>query len=89
MIQTIEISETHPLSQYVRNAAQDPTIITLGGRPIAAVVAFEDIDWESFSLSHNPKFLKIIERSRESQKKGMGYSSDEVREKLGLKNANE
>jgi hypothetical protein len=41
-------------------------------------------DIETVSLSNNPRFLEIIDRSREQQKAGKVTSSEEVRRKLGL-----
>ncbi len=85
-VHTIEITEAdHPLSEYVQDVETDPTVVTREGKPIAVVVSIEDVDLESLSLSTNPQFLAIIERSRASHKPGTGMSSDEVRRHLGLK----
>jgi hypothetical protein len=46
------------------------------------LVAIADI--ERVSLSSNPQFLEIIDRSRQQQKAGKVVSSEEVRKKLGL-----
>jgi antitoxin (DNA-binding transcriptional repressor) of toxin-antitoxin stability system len=86
-IQTIEITKAiRPLAEYVHQVNDHITIVTVDGNPIAAVVAMDekDWDWESWSLSQNPQFLAILERSRESQKIGKGLTSDEVRACLGL-----
>ncbi|MCC5622435.1 hypothetical protein LC574_14355 [Nostoc sp. CHAB 5715] len=42
--------------------------MTRNGQPIAALFSVEDIDLETLSLSINPKFISIIEKSRKSQK---------------------
>ena len=42
-------------------------------------------DWESVSLSTNPKFMEIIERSRASARTEGTLSLEEVRRKYGLK----
>ena len=41
-------------------------------------------DRVSISLSNNPRFWEIIDRSRQQQKEGQVKSSDEVRKMLGL-----
>lgn len=49
---------------------------------MAVLVAIADI--ETVSLSHNTRFLEIIDRSRQEQKVGKVVSSEDVRKKLGL-----
>ena len=70
------------LGDYVRNLEIEPAIATYDSKPIAVLVAIADI--ETVSLSNNPRFLEIIDRSREQQKAGKVTSSEEVRRKLGL-----
>ncbi|MCU0546078.1 MAG: hypothetical protein MUE44_28570 [Oscillatoriaceae cyanobacterium Prado104] len=66
-MKTIEISEIALLLEnYDRTEA--PLILTRNGQPIAALFSIEDIDIETLSLSVNPKFIKILEESRKSQK---------------------
>jgi hypothetical protein len=85
-VHTIDITEaTHPLSEYIQDVGTEPTVVTREGKAIAVVVSIEDVDMESLSLSINPDFLAIIERSRVSHKPGTGMSSDEVRKHLGVK----
>jgi antitoxin (DNA-binding transcriptional repressor) of toxin-antitoxin stability system len=71
-----------PLSDYVRSLGREPMIAAFESKPVALLVAIADI--ERVSLSSNPQFLDIIDRSRQQQKAGKGASSDEVRKKLGL-----
>jgi antitoxin (DNA-binding transcriptional repressor) of toxin-antitoxin stability system len=70
------------LADYVKNLGREPAIVGFEGKPVAVLVAIADI--ESVSLSHNPKFQKIVETSRQQQKSGSTISSAEVRKKLGL-----
>jgi len=39
-------------------------------------------DWDTVSLSTNPKFLELIERSRARQRAEGGISADEMRRRL-------
>jgi antitoxin (DNA-binding transcriptional repressor) of toxin-antitoxin stability system len=56
--------------------------LTVDGDPIAALVAVEKADLETLSLSTNPQFLALIERSRARQRAEGGISSEEMRRRL-------
>jgi antitoxin (DNA-binding transcriptional repressor) of toxin-antitoxin stability system len=75
---------TSPLSYYVRKARQEPLIVTENGKVIAALVPVGGMDFESLSVSTNPEFIDLIERSRRRLQEEGGMTSDEVRRKLGL-----
>ena len=63
----IEISEIASLLEnYGKNEL--PLILTRDGQPVAALFSVEDVDMETLSISINPKFIKIVEESRKSQK---------------------
>ena len=49
---------------------------------VAMLVPVDSADLESLSLSTNPDFLAIIERSRARCKPGSGISTDEMRRRL-------
>ena len=70
------------LADYVRSLGREPAIAGFDGKPVAILVAIADI--ETVSLSYNPQFLEIIDRSRQQQKAGKVMSSEDVRKKLGL-----
>ena len=80
----IEISEaTGSLAEYAQHADDGPIVVTANGRPIAVVMAIENADLETISLSQNPQFIDLIERSRERQRQEGGVPSAAVRERLG------
>ena len=54
-------------------------VITDHGQPVAALVAIENADLETASLSTNPQFLNLIERSRSRVSDEGGVSSEEMR----------
>jgi prevent-host-death family protein len=82
-MKTIEVSKaTLPLSDYTKEVKKKPVIITKEGRPVAVLVSIPDADIETVSLSNNPKFIALIERSRARQKSEGGISSEEMRRRL-------
>jgi hypothetical protein len=81
----VDISEaTAPLADYAEDPERMPVIVTRQGKPIAAVVALEDVDWESVALSTNREFIALIEESRRRQRLEGGISLDEMRRRLGV-----
>ena len=82
-MKTVEISKaTLPLSDYTKGIKKEPVIITKEGRPVAALVSIPNADIEMVSLSNNPRFVALIERSRARQKSEGGISSEEMRRRL-------
>ena len=75
------------LSEYVREAEDGPLVLTRRGRPVAAVVPIHGVDMESLSLSTNPEFIALIERSRASYKATGGISVEDMRKKYVIKPA--
>ncbi len=73
-----------PLADYAAGVAQEPVVVTVNGKPIAVLVAIENADLETVSLSTNPAFLALIERSRARHRAEGGLSADEVRRRLGI-----
>ena len=79
------VKATAPLAEYVRDISKEPVILTVNGKPVAALVSIENADLETVTLSTHPQFLALIERSRARQKAEGGISSTEMRRRLGLK----
>ncbi len=80
---TLDITEaTKPLAEYAQKADLGPIVITADGQPLAVIIDAEAIDLEALSLSTNPQFLNLIEKSRKHQEKEGGISSDEMRRLL-------
>jgi len=76
---------TAPLATYAREVSKEPVIVTIEGKPVAALVAIENADLETVTLSTHPQFLALIERSRARQKSQGGISNKEMRRRLRLK----
>lgn len=72
------------LGEFAEQVRDEPVVVTRDGKPIAALLPIGDSDWETVSLSLNPEFIEIIERSRARQRAKGGISSDEMRQRLGV-----
>jgi antitoxin (DNA-binding transcriptional repressor) of toxin-antitoxin stability system len=84
-MKTLELAQaTAPLAEYAQDVGKAPLILTVGGKPIAALVSIENADLETTTLSTHPKFLALIERSRTRHKAKGGISAEEMRRRLGL-----
>ena len=85
-MKTLEmVKATAPLAKYAQNVSKEPVIVTVDGRPVAALVPIENADLETATLSTHPQFLALIERSRARQKAEGGISSAEMRHRLRRK----
>lgn len=87
MLKTLEIAEAQcSLATYARRLRKEAVILTDRGKPLMVLVPLErGADVESVSLSMNPEFIAMIERSRALYKPGTGLSLDQVRRRLGVK----
>ncbi len=70
--------------EFIALDGQTMAVTTLSPSQIIALHCNDDP--ETVALSHNPKFLEIIERSRKRMREESGISSDEMRRRLGLLN---
>ena len=84
-MKTVEMADaTGALSEYAQIARKETIVVTRRGRPIAAVVPIDDMDLETLSVSTNPDFVAIIERSRAKYRAEGGISLDEMRKKYRI-----
>jgi len=84
-MRTLEITEGS-LAEYGRKDADETWVLTRRGKPVAAVVPIRrNLDFETFSLRHNPDFIELINRSWTDFKATGGSSLEEVRGKHGIK----
>ena len=73
---------TRTLAEYASEIRSGTVVITDHGQPVAALVAIENADLETVSLSTNPQFLDLIERSRSRVSDGGGVPSAEMRRRF-------
>ena len=85
-MKTLEIDKaTMSLAECARAVGQEPVVVTDHGKPVAVLLPLENTDLETASMSSNPRFLKLIERSRSRVSQEGGISSAELRRQLGLR----
>jgi prevent-host-death family protein len=69
------------LSKYLRLAEKETLVITRHGRPAGVLIGFEsEDDWFDYRLENDPRFLRRIERARDSLRRGRGVRLEEVTE---------
>jgi antitoxin (DNA-binding transcriptional repressor) of toxin-antitoxin stability system len=73
---------TATLAAYAEQLASGPVVLTERGKPVAALVALENVDLETVSLSTNPRFMEVIERSRRRVRAEGGVSSAKMRRRF-------
>ena len=74
---------TGSLANYARDLEEEPLILTTNGKPVAALVPIANADSETVSLSTDPEFLALIERSRRRQRAEGRISGADMRRRLG------
>lgn len=55
---------TGTLAEYAKKIGEEPIILTVDGKPTAALISIENADLETITLSTNSDFIALIERSR-------------------------
>jgi antitoxin (DNA-binding transcriptional repressor) of toxin-antitoxin stability system len=84
-MRSVELDDTGmSLAEGARRAGEEPLILTNHGKPVAVLLPLDNTDLETASLSSNPRFLDLIERSRSRLRREGGIPSDEVRRRLRL-----
>ena len=84
-MKTLEIRDaTAPLRDYAEGMGNEAVILTLDGKPVAALLAIDHADWETVALSTNPRFIELIDRSRARHAAEGGIPADTLRLRLGL-----
>lgn len=81
-MKTIEISKALKPSVDYTKGLDDIISLTSGKNPVAAIVSLLNIDKESLSLSSNPEFMAIIEKSRREFKADKKISLNEMKHEI-------
>jgi len=85
-MKTVEMTKAKSsLAEYAREAKKGPVMVTAEGKPVALLVSIRNADRETVSLSNNPQFLALIERSRARHQSQGGIPAEEMRHRLRKK----
>jgi hypothetical protein len=76
----IELTDaTKPLADYVKEMDGMSIMIMYKGVALAVLVPLDNADYETVSLSTNPEFIAMLERSRARGREEGGFSTTEMR----------
>ena len=75
---------TASLADYARALNGEPLVVTVAGKPIAALVPVEGVDLEGLAVGTNPDFLDFIERSQRRMKEEGGIPVEEIRRRFSI-----
>jgi antitoxin (DNA-binding transcriptional repressor) of toxin-antitoxin stability system len=83
-MKTLEIKQaTGDLASYAPQVRSEPVVITENGKPVMALMPLDNADLETVSLSTDPRFIALIERSRTLYRPGTGIPLEGIRRKYG------
>ena len=79
-VKQVPLSEIeNDLSRFLREAAGEDIVITRDGKPAGVLIGFaSEDDWFDYRLEHDPRFLRRIEKARESLREGRGIRIEDV-----------
>jgi prevent-host-death family protein len=67
------------LSRYLRQAEDQPVVITRHGRPAGLLIGFaSEEEWFEYRLENDPRFLARIAQARASVRAGRGVPLEDV-----------
>ena len=67
------------LSRYLRQAEEEPIVITRHGKPAGILIGFKsEEDWFEYRLEHDPRVLRRIAAARQSLQSGRGVKLEDV-----------
>jgi antitoxin (DNA-binding transcriptional repressor) of toxin-antitoxin stability system len=75
---------TDVLNEMARGEVSEPSVVTVDGRPIAALVPLDDFDLENLSLMQNADFRRLLEESSRQMRETGGIPHEEIRRRFGL-----
>jgi len=82
-MKTIDLATaSKPISAYADELGDEPIILTVGDRPVAALVPLKNVDRESLALSTSPEFLRLMQAARKEVEKGDVVSLEEMKREL-------
>jgi prevent-host-death family protein len=79
-VRRVPLSEIqNDLSRFVPEAEGGEIVITRDGKPAGLLIGFaSEEDWFDYQLENDPRFLRRIERARNSVREGDGVRIEDV-----------
>ena len=79
-VKEVPLSEVKDdLSRYLREAEEEPVVITRHGKPAGVLIGFEsEDDWFDYRLENDPRFLARVEKARTSLRAGRGVRLEDA-----------
>ncbi len=72
------------LAEYVRGGGEGTVIVTIDGRPVAALLDISQLDWELLDIKTLPLFVTTLKAIQDKLKSGQGVSDAEGRWGLAI-----
>jgi antitoxin (DNA-binding transcriptional repressor) of toxin-antitoxin stability system len=84
-MKTVEMEDaTQSLAECARSIDGDALVVAERGKPVAVLLPLVNTDLETVSLSSNPRFLALIERSQLCLAEEGALSPEDVRRQLAI-----
>jgi prevent-host-death family protein len=79
-VKEVPLSEVKDdLSRYLREAGDEPVLITRHGKPAGVLIGFDsEDDWFDYRLENDPRFLERVEKARTSLRAGRGVRLEDA-----------
>jgi antitoxin (DNA-binding transcriptional repressor) of toxin-antitoxin stability system len=79
-MKTVDLSQaSKALSDYAEDLGDEPIILLVEGKPVAALVSLRNVDEESLGTSTSPEFLRLMQAAREEIESGDFISLEEMK----------
>ncbi len=83
-MKTVDLAKaSKSLSAYADDLGEEPLILTVDDRPVAALVSLKNVDQESLTLSTSPAFLRLMQEARRELERGDSVSLEEMKRDFG------
>ncbi len=85
-MKTVDLRKaTDPLAAYAQTVGDEGLVVVKNGKPVAVLTSARGMDKESIALANNPKFARIIKRSRARHAAEGGVTLAQVYKRLAIK----
>ena len=83
-MKTVDLAKaSKSLSAYAHDLGDEPVILTVDDKPVAALGSLKNVDRESLVLSTSPAFLRLMQAAREELTRGDSVSLEEIKRETG------